>query len=134
LRPNQPLTVEIHEASVADMATMKLVRLVLDDLDMKLAYDDFGAGQARIVELSEAPPDYLKFDIELIRDIDHASGERQRMLASLVNIVGDLGIASLAEGIETEAEHATCRQLGFDFAQGFYYGKPALASVYAAKR
>jgi EAL domain-containing protein (putative c-di-GMP-specific phosphodiesterase class I) len=132
--PHARIVLEIHEAAVTCVKQMCEIRALLSELGMGLAYDDFGAGPARIVELSEAPPDYLKFDIELIRDIHHASGERQRMLASLVNIVGDLGIASLAEGIETEAEHATCRQLGFDFAQGFYYGKPALASVYAAKR
>jgi EAL domain-containing protein (putative c-di-GMP-specific phosphodiesterase class I) len=125
---------EIHEAAVTCVKQMREMRALLNELNMGLAYDDFGAGQARIVELGEAPPDYLKFDIELIRDIDHASPERQRMLASLVNIVGDLGIASLAEGVETAAEHETCLQMGFNFGQGFHYGKPALASAFATSR
>jgi EAL domain-containing protein (putative c-di-GMP-specific phosphodiesterase class I) len=73
---------------------------------------------------------YLKFDIELVREIDRASKERKRMLASLVRIVNDLGIASLAEGVESEAEHDACREMGFDFAQGFYYGKAALANEF----
>jgi EAL domain-containing protein (putative c-di-GMP-specific phosphodiesterase class I) len=132
--PQTRIVLEIHEAAVTCVRQMCEIRALLNELDMGLAYDDFGAGQARIVELGEAPPDYLKFDIELIRDIDHASPERQRMLASLVNIVGDLGIASLAEGVETAAEDVTCRQMGFNFAQGFLYGKPALASVFGAKQ
>jgi EAL domain-containing protein (putative c-di-GMP-specific phosphodiesterase class I) len=128
--PRARIVLEIHEAAVTCVRQMREIRALLNELNMGLAYDDFGAGQARIVELGECPPDYLKFDIELIRDIDHASPERQRMLASLVKIVHDLGIASLAEGVETEAEHEACRDLGFHYAQGFYYGKPAIASAF----
>jgi EAL domain-containing protein (putative c-di-GMP-specific phosphodiesterase class I) len=98
---------------------------------MKLAYDDFGSGQARLAELGDAPPDYLKFDIQLVRGIDSASAERQRMLESLVRIAGDLGIISLAEGVETAAEHETCRRLGFVYGQGFRYGSPATAGTFA---
>jgi EAL domain-containing protein (putative c-di-GMP-specific phosphodiesterase class I) len=130
LAPDAPLVLEIHEAAVTCAKQMREVRAVLNDLNIGLAYDDFGAGQARLVELGEAPPDYLKFDIELIHEINRASPERQRMLASLVRMVGDLGIASLAEGVETQPEHDACRQMGFNFAQGFYYGKPALAHTF----
>lgn len=125
--PAAHLVLEIHEAAITCVKQMRELRSVLQDLSIGLAYDDFGAGQARLVELGDVPPDYLKFDIELVRDIDHASPERQRMLASLVHIVNDLGIASLAEGVETAAEHQACREMGFDFAQGYFYGKAALA-------
>ena len=46
---------------------------------------------------------------------------------ALVKMVTDLEIAPLAEGVETDAEGTTCRQLGFQLAQGFYYGKPVPA-------
>jgi EAL domain-containing protein (putative c-di-GMP-specific phosphodiesterase class I) len=128
--PKIRMVLEIHEAAVTCVKQMRELRAVLNDLNIGLAYDDFGAGQARLVELGDVPPDYLKFDIELVHEIDRASPERQRMLASLVHIVGDLGIASLAEGVETEAEHEACRQMGFNFAQGFYYGKAALAATF----
>jgi EAL domain-containing protein (putative c-di-GMP-specific phosphodiesterase class I) len=127
LNPDARIVLEIHEAAVTCVNQMRELRAVLKDLEIGLAYDDFGAGQARLVELGDVPPDYLKFDIELVHEIDHASPERQRMLASLVAIVKDLGIASLAEGVETPAEHDVCRQMGFDFGQGYYYGKAALA-------
>jgi EAL domain-containing protein (putative c-di-GMP-specific phosphodiesterase class I) len=129
--PTARLVLEIHEAAVTCVKQMRELRCVLNDLNIGLAYDDFGAGQARLVELGDVPPDYLKFDIELVHEIDRASPERKRMLASLVRIVNDLGIASLAEGVETEAEHDACRDMGFAFAQGYYYGKAALAQELA---
>ena len=127
-----PITLEIHESSVTNPKTMRELRAELTDLKMGLAYDDFGAGQARLIELVEVPPDYLKFDMKLIRDIHEASSQRQQMLAALVHMAQDIGIATLAEGVELEEEGATCVQLGFEFAQGFYYGRPAPVSHYTA--
>ena len=89
-----------------------------------LAFDDFGAGQTRLAELAKSPPDYLKFDKSLIHQIHLAPGRLHQMLSTFVNAAQDLGIDTLAEGIECSDEAETCRQLGFDFAQGFYYSKP----------
>src|SRR5262249_5918858 len=130
LAPQSKMILEIHEAAVTCVKQMRELRAVLNDLNIGLAYDDFGAGQARLVELGDVPPDYLKFGIELIHEIDKASSERQRMLASFVKIVNGLGIASLAGGVETAAEHEVCRQMGFNFGQGYYYGKAALAESF----
>jgi EAL domain-containing protein (putative c-di-GMP-specific phosphodiesterase class I) len=123
-RPQQPITLEVHEAAAVDISTMKMLRLVLDDLRMKLAYDDFGAGQARLNELVEARPDYLKFDRKLICDIDSAGAHRVQLIESLVRMSRQLGIVTLAEGVETAAEAETCRKVGFELLQGYYYGKP----------
>jgi EAL domain-containing protein (putative c-di-GMP-specific phosphodiesterase class I) len=68
----------------------------------------------------------LKFDMSLVQNLESASNERQRMLASLVQMVSDLGVAPLAEGVELAADHEICRQIGFQFGQGFYYGYPEL--------
>ena len=122
--PDAKITLEIHEAAVTSSIVMRDFKAVLDDLQIRLAYDDFGAGQARLIELIEVPPHVLKFDLGLIRGIDHAPPQQQQMLASLVRMVHDLGIFSLAEGMETEGEAETCQQLGFDLSQGFYYGAP----------
>ena len=124
------LVLEIHEASVTQVGQMRELRAALNDMGIGLAYDDFGAGQARMLELVEVPPDYLKFDISLIRGIDLASEGRQRMLSSLVSMVRDMGVTALAEGVETAGELETCVQLGFDHIQGFYFGKPALAKSF----
>ncbi len=122
-----PLVLEIHESSVTNPAQMQRIAAALGDLDIGLAYDDFGSGQARLAELMEARPQYVKFDISLIRGIDRAEQQRRQMLETLVKMVRDLDIRALAEGVETKAESDTCRDLSFDLAQGFYYGRPTPA-------
>lgn len=122
--PRMKVTIEIHEGAVTDIDSMKLVRELLGDLDMQLAYDDFGAGQGRLLELAEVPPDVLKFDMQLIRGIDTAAASRQELLRSLVKYAVELGTVPLAEGVETEAEHKACLELGFQLGQGYLYGKP----------
>lgn len=126
IEPLRPLVLEIHEASVTSGQDMQNLRAALTDLQIGLAYDDFGAGQARLIELVDVPPDYLKFDMRLVQNLESASIERQRMLGSLVQMVLDLGIAPLAEGIELEGDHEICRQAGFTYAQGYLYGYPVL--------
>jgi EAL domain-containing protein (putative c-di-GMP-specific phosphodiesterase class I) len=132
--PHQQLTLEIHESAVTDPAQMAEIRTALTALGMSLAYDDFGAGQSRLNELVESPPDYLKFDMSLIRDIDSASPQRQQVVATLVKMVRKLGILAVAEGVETEAESTTCLQMGFDLGQGFFYGRPAPAREFCRYR
>jgi EAL domain-containing protein (putative c-di-GMP-specific phosphodiesterase class I) len=51
------------------------------------------------------------------------------MLETLVQMVLELGITPLAEGIETEPDHRICRQMGFTHAQGFYYSRPELSKT-----
>lgn len=123
--PNQAFCLEIHEAAVTDLHATAELRRQLTELNIELAYDDFGAGQARMLDLVEVPPDVLKFDISLIRNINNASPKRHKMVRTLVEMVRDFGISPLAEGIETSAEAETCLHLGFELAQGFYLGRPA---------
>jgi EAL domain-containing protein (putative c-di-GMP-specific phosphodiesterase class I) len=123
--PERPITIEIHEAAVISSAAMRDFCQALADLNMQLAYDDFGAGQSRIAELSAVPPDVLKFDMVLVRDIHTAGPVRQRVLENLVRMAHDAGIAALAEGIEVEGEAEACRQIGFDLGQGFLFGEPS---------
>jgi EAL domain-containing protein (putative c-di-GMP-specific phosphodiesterase class I) len=123
--PRQPMTLEIHEAVVTDAARMSELRRGLNELRISLAYDDFGAGQSRLNEMAQYPPDYLKFDISLVHEIESAPPRRQQLVASLVQMAHDLGIVALAEGIETAAESDACEQIGFDLGQGFFYGRPA---------
>ncbi len=123
--PSQPLTLEIHEGAVTDADEMRRLSRELKDLDVRLAFDDFGAGQARIAELTAVHPDYLKFDISLIHKIHRATHAHRQLVADLVKMVRQLGILALAEGIEVADEATTCVELGFDLAQGFYFGRPA---------
>lgn len=122
--PHKRLVLELHERAVTNVQETIELKACLRELEIELAYDDFGAGQARLLELSEVAPDYLKFDIGLIRKI-HLSNQRQQLVASLLNVAHSLGIATLAEGIETPDELAVCTELGFTFAQGYLLGRPA---------
>ncbi len=124
---NEQLVLEIHEASVTDRKSMRELSAALRDLDIKLAFDDFGSGQARLAELIESKPHFVKFDISLIRDIDTADEPRKRTISTLVQMVRDLDVKALAEGVETEPEGDTCREIGFDLAQGYFYGRPSPA-------
>lgn len=123
-QPELPLVLEIHESAVTDPASMVDLKGRLSELRIGLAYDDFGAGQARLTELAEAPPDYLKFDMAMIQGTD-ASPAKRRMVEALVAMAVDLGIEPIAEGVETELDAETCAAMGFRLAQGYLYGQPA---------
>jgi EAL domain-containing protein (putative c-di-GMP-specific phosphodiesterase class I) len=121
--PTQPIILELHEAALTNPSEMRAFRSHLQDMQIGLAYDDFGAGQSRLQDLAEVAPDFLKFDMSLIRDI-HLLTQRQQIVAGLVRLALDLGIQPLAEGIENSSEAEVCTQIGFTHAQGYYYGKP----------
>ena len=127
--PDMELVLEIHEKAVPSLSDMKKICRELDNLHIKLAYDDFGAGQARFIELIEAPAHYLKFDMSLVRDIDKAPASKRQMVQSLVTLSKNMEIQTLAEGLETEAEVKTCQDMGFDLIQGYYFGKPKIGSL-----
>ncbi len=123
--PEQALTLEIHEAAVTQGVELSELRGLLKRLNIRLAYDDFGVGESRWGDLAEMGPDYVKFDMSLIRGIDSATSQRRQVLSTLVQMVRNLGIVALAEGVETAREDAVCRELGFDLGQGYFYGRPA---------
>ena len=125
MAPHLKLTLEVHEQAIASIAQMRELRHSLDGIGVGLAYDDFGAGQARLLELADVPPDFLKFDMSFIRGLDTATTARRRLVASLVEVARDVGAAVLAEGVETSPEVTACVELGFSHAQGYYFGRPA---------
>lgn len=129
--PNIPLVLEIHEHCVTnDWDLLRTLKSELKKMQMKLAFDDFGVGQSRLMEMIEAKPDIIKFDHALIQNIDSADPSRVNLLRHLKNLAEDLGIESLAECVETEAEYLVCKKLGFHYYQGYYFAKPQAASAF----
>jgi EAL domain-containing protein (putative c-di-GMP-specific phosphodiesterase class I) len=124
IAPQIKIVLEFHEAVLDDLPRITTLRKELSDLGIGLAYDDFGSGRARLLELADVPPDYLKFDIRLIRDIDRAPASRLRLISSVVDAARDLNIKTIAEGIERCEEAMVCTQLGFIYGQGYYFGRP----------
>jgi EAL domain-containing protein (putative c-di-GMP-specific phosphodiesterase class I) len=125
IAPQLDIALEIHESVLTRPAQIAELRALLLERSIALAYDDFGAGQARLLELGEAPPDLLKFDMQFARNIDRAPESKRRLLKSLVDIARDLGVETLAEGVETPGEAGVCIDLGFTHAQGYHFGRPA---------
>lgn len=122
--PGLPLTLEVHEAAIVNSESIREFRSRLLDLQIGLAYDDFGSGQARLLELAEVPPDHLKFDVRFVHGIADAPASKQRLVRSLVAMARDLGAEPIAEGVETAAEAKVCQELGFALIQGYYYARP----------
>ena len=118
------LVVEVHETAVMEIERMKDLAARLTEINVSFAYDDFGAGQARLNELGEVPAHFVKFDMGLIRGIHEASERKQRVVRDLVRLVLELGSVPLAEGVEFEAEAVVCREMGFQLIQGYLTGKP----------
>ncbi|MCA9050813.1 MAG: EAL domain-containing protein [Planctomycetaceae bacterium] len=131
--PKQSIVLEVHESGVTSVAFLKSLRSLLNELDFRLAYDDFGAGQARLTELIEVPPDVLKFDVKLIQGLPTASDSRRSTVAGLIRIVRDLNVVPLAEGVETHEEAEICRELGFELAQGYLFGRGEPAAKWLSK-
>jgi len=121
--PDLDLVIEIHESAAPDLLAMKELGAVLADLNIDIAFDDFGTGQARLMELADATPKYVKFDISWLADSD--AGRRQALMAFLITLCRDLGIVTIAEGIETAEQAEMIREMKFDLAQGYYFGRPA---------
>ncbi len=122
--PDLALVLEIHEAAVANRQVLQQVRDRMNQANIGIAYDDFGTGQARLVELAEVPPDYVKLDISLMRDVDSAPAAKQQMVRMLVSYAREMNIQVIAEGINTDAEAKFCDDLKIDLLQGFRYGHP----------
>lgn len=126
--PDQRISVEVHEGAVTSPQQIKAFAAALDSLGVELAYDDFGAGQTRLKELIEVPPNYIKFDASLISDLHEAPKPQIHMIRSLVETCQQVGAQTIAEGIERQETAEVCRELGFDLLQGYLFGPPTRES------
>jgi PAS domain S-box-containing protein len=103
-------------------------------LGCSLALDDFGTGYGGFTYLKSFHFDYLKIDIEFVRDLprDPAS---QHVVKAVVSLAKSFGKKTVAEGVEDAATLALLREFGVDYAQGYHLGRPApLAETIEAVR
>jgi EAL domain-containing protein (putative c-di-GMP-specific phosphodiesterase class I) len=92
------------------------------------ALDDFGAGHAGLSLLARFQPDIIKLDMELIRGIE-TSLPRRVIVGGIASMCQALGIKLVAEGVETEAELRSLRDLGIRYIQGFLLARPAYEAL-----
>jgi diguanylate cyclase (GGDEF)-like protein len=130
------LIVEITEQDIARGAEhfrAQLKRLRADGY--KLWIDDFGSGYSSLNVFGQYGIDRIKFDIELLRHLDDNNGANRRIMKAFVNVCRELGVHTLAEGVETEAQWAFLKEIDCEMAQGFYFYRPnpLEAAVYKIK-
>jgi diguanylate cyclase (GGDEF)-like protein/PAS domain S-box-containing protein len=115
---------EITEtAIVEDEAAALRFAERLHALGCKLALDDFGTGYGGFTYLKQLPIDYLKIDIEFVRDLVSSSASRH-VVQAVVALARDFSLQTVAEGVEDARTLALLRQLGVDFAQGYHIERP----------
>ena len=129
----QRLKLEITETAVmrsAEAAADKLARLKA--LDLTLSIDDFGTGYSSLSYLHRFPVDMLKVDRSFVMRMDEGD-ENLEIVRTIIALARTLGMATLAEGIETEDQMAMLRALGCDFGQGYLFSRPLPLDVLLAR-
>jgi EAL domain-containing protein (putative c-di-GMP-specific phosphodiesterase class I) len=107
---------------VADAHTLSLFKQ-LDEMGVKLAVDDFGTGHSSLLYLQQFHVDYLKIDRSFIGRIGTESLS-EHIVDNVIDLGSRLGLALVAEGVETEAQADYLRDKGVDYLQGYLFGQP----------
>jgi c-di-GMP-specific phosphodiesterase len=121
--PPQALRLEVTEHQVlrdpvAAGATLAAVRA----LGVKVLLDDFGAGYSSLHWLMSLPADALKFDSVLVAGV-HTDGAERKILKAMTALARDLGLETIAEGVESKDQRDALIALRVDYAQGYFYAR-----------
>jgi diguanylate cyclase (GGDEF)-like protein/PAS domain S-box-containing protein len=131
--PAAALQLEITEREVMkDPAAARELMLGLSAMGVRLAMDDFGTGTSSLGCLREYPFDTIKIDKSFVTDL----GKDPHVLAvahATVNVIENLGMVSVAEGIEDPAEVAMLQAMGCRYGQGYLFARPLSADQLLAK-
>jgi diguanylate cyclase (GGDEF)-like protein len=121
---NELLTVELLETE--DFENYQLVYdfcVKVRSYGLKIALDDFGSGYSNFSHILNLPIDYIKIDATLISNIDRDQNSKI-MVETIVDLAKKLHIATIAEFVSSHEILEVITELGVDYAQGFYMGKP----------
>jgi PAS domain S-box-containing protein len=122
--PLERLVVEITESAlINNLDRAKVITAELKTIGCRLALDDFGTGYSSLGHLQALPFDELKIDRSFIRSMTSVRDSR-KIVAAIIGLGHSLGIITVAEGIETEAQADMLLWLGCKQGQGWLYGKP----------
>ncbi|WP_412777510.1 EAL domain-containing protein [Thalassospira lucentensis] len=112
---------ETQAISVDDDATRGVK--ALKDRGFNLWLDDFGTGYSSLSHLDSLPVDGIKIDKSFISTLTIETA-RGSVAATAKAMADNLGLRSIAEGVETREQHQIARLLGIEWVQGFYYARP----------
>ncbi len=122
--PASKLCIEVTEmVALGELGVSSEWIAQLREQGLKVALDDFGSGFASYAYLRHLPLDLLKIDGSFISGIEH-DPINQTMVRSMQQIAEQLGLKTVAEFVETQATLNCLRELGIDFAQGYFIDQP----------
>jgi diguanylate cyclase (GGDEF)-like protein len=101
----------------------------LKKMGFKIAIDDFGTGYSSLGYIHKLPIDIIKIDRSFIVEMPHNQKTRA-IVAAITKLSASLGIKTIAEGIETEAQATLIKEAQCDFAQGYLFSKPLIADAF----
>jgi EAL domain-containing protein (putative c-di-GMP-specific phosphodiesterase class I) len=128
LRPRD-VVVEVEERLAAlDRHAFRAALREIKRQGFRLAIDDMGAGYSSLQSIAEMEPDFLKFDMSLVRHLDRHPIKRS-LLETVVRVSGSVGAPVVAEGIETPAELHAIREMGVPLGQGRYLSPESAPST-----
>lgn len=125
-KPTRDKIFELLEKN-KEHSTRIIIELLEDenvkDFGVKIAIDDFGAGYSNFERLVDYKPDILKIDGCLIRDIE-TNNYSHCVVRTIVSFATEQNIKTIAEYVENEEIFNILDDLGVDYSQGYYFGKP----------
>jgi diguanylate cyclase (GGDEF)-like protein len=119
--PPSRVTLEVTESALPGLRANRCLQALREE-GFSVAMDDFGAGFSSLAQLAVLPVDTLKFDREFIRGVHTPNG--RRIVEAVVALAGELGLTTVAEGVEQAAEADVLRRAGCVLAQGYHFAKP----------
>jgi len=123
----QHLLLEVTEREVMrDSQGARELLLELRRLGIRLAMDDFGTGTSSLAALTEFPFDTIKMDRSFLTNLG-TNPDVMAVINATINLVANLGMSSLAEGVEDANQAAVLQSLGCHFAQGYLFSRPVKA-------
>jgi len=129
--PAQYLELELTESVTANPAAAIATMDALHALGVRLSLDDFGTGFSSLSYLKRLPLHTLKIDQSFVRDIDTDPDDRA-IVQAVIQMARALELETIAEGVETEAQHQFLRREGCGMVQGYRFCRPVDADALAA--
>ncbi|GAA4606231.1 bifunctional diguanylate cyclase/phosphodiesterase [Actinoplanes octamycinicus] len=131
--PAAALTIEVTETAVFEGGRSLETLHTLNEMGVRIALDDFGTGHSSLTLLQTVPAHALKVDKSFVDHVT-AGGRPAVIAATLIKVADGLGMAAVAEGVETAEQAAELHRLGYQLAQGYYFGRPAENPVVVRQR
>lgn len=126
--PLDRIIFEFTEVEKLDTAHLLNILKSYREIGFKTAIDDFGAGYSGLNLLTRFQPDIVKLDMNLIRGID-TDRVKQIVVSRTLDMLRDLGVTAVCEGVETAGELEVLRDLGVDLLQGYFIARPTFEGL-----